>query len=110
MTRSRVVTSTLASVVTALLLSAAPGALAQADQLKKQTPEQRAKLQTDLMKSKLALTPEQTATISAMNEKYAQRMEPIIKGSEGPFMKMRQMKQVSEAKEAELKAILSPDQ
>jgi len=110
MNRSRFVTSTLASIVTALLLSVAPGALAQMDQLKNTTPEQRAKLQTDLMKSKLALTPEQTATIGAMNEKYAQRMEPIIKGSEGPFTKMRQMKQVSEAKEAELKTILSPDQ
>src|SRR5262245_15711129 len=110
MKRGRFATAVFAVVVTALLIPPAPGILAQLDQLKNTTPEQRAKLQTDLMKSKLGLTPEQTATIGAINEKYAQRMEPIIKGAEGPFTKMRQMKQVSETKEAELKATLSPDQ
>src|SRR5262245_44964266 len=110
MKRGRFATAALAAVVIALLIPAGQGVLAQLEQLKNTTPEQRAKLQTDLMKSKLGLTPEQTATIGAINEKYAQRMEPIIKGSEGPFTRMRQMRQVSEAKEAELKATLSPDQ
>ena len=110
MKRGRFATAALAAVVIALLIPAGPGVLAQLEQLKNTTPEQRAKMQTDLMKSKLGLTPEQTATIGAINEKYAQRMEPIIKGSEGPFTRMRQMRQVSEAKEAELKATLSPDQ
>ena len=37
-------------------------------------------------------------------------MQPIIQSSEGPFMRMRQMREVSTAKEAELKGVLSPDQ
>ena len=37
-------------------------------------------------------------------------MEPIIKGQEGPLMRLRQMREVGQAKEAELKGVLSPEQ
>jgi LTXXQ motif family protein len=108
--RRRRFATVLLTGVTAALITAGPDALAQLDQLKNTTPEQRAKIQTDMMKTKLTLTPEQTSAIGAINEKYAKQMEPIIKGTEGPFAKMRQMRQVSQAKEAELKAALSPAQ
>jgi hypothetical protein len=88
----------------------APAALAQMDRLKNTTPEERAGAQTEMMKSKLALTPEQTPKIAAINQKYAKEMDPVIKGSEGPLMKVRHMKQINTKKEAELKQVLSPDQ
>jgi len=37
-------------------------------------------------------------------------MEPVIKGSEGPLVKMRQAKDIEQEKEAELKHVLSPEQ
>jgi hypothetical protein len=93
-----------------LLLGASPGARAQFDKLKNTTPEQRAKLQTELMKAKLGLTPEEEAKIAALNLKYAQKMEPVIKGSSGPFMEMREARSINEEKEAEMKQVLTPAQ
>jgi cytochrome P450 len=62
------------------------------------------------MKSKLALTPEQTQTVADLNLKYANRMEPIIKGSSSSLTKMFQMRKINNEKETELKRILSPQQ
>jgi hypothetical protein len=96
---------------TALLLMASVlGVWAQLDRLANTTPQERARMQTEFMASRLGLTQDQTRAIGDLNLKYAQRMEPIIKGSEGPFMKLRQMREINEEKEAELKGILSPDQ
>jgi hypothetical protein len=107
----RFATAVLAAIAL-LLATGAPGALAQMqmDELKKMPPDERARLQTDLMKRKLDLNPAQTAQVGAINQKYAQQMQPILTGSEGPFMKMRQMREIGGAKEAELKQVLSPDQ
>ncbi len=80
------------------------------DALKNTTPAERAKAQTAMMKSKLGLTDEQVAKVGALNLKYAEQMDPIIKGTEGPFMKARDAKHVEQQKEDELKTILSPDQ
>ena len=93
-----------------LLMASAPGTWAQLDRLANTTPPERAKVQTEFMTSRLGLTPDQTRTVGALNLKYAQRMEPVIKGSEGPFMKLRQMREINQGKEAELQGILSPDQ
>ena len=97
------------SVVIALLVSV-PAGFAQMDKLKQSTPQERARMQTDMMKAKLGLSPDQLTKVAAINEKYAQQMQPIIQSSEGPFMRMRQMREVSTAKEAELKGVLSPGQ
>ena len=95
----------------ALLLQAmAFGARAQLDKLENTTPEQRAKAQTDLMVSRLGLNPEQTTQVAALNLKYANKAEPVLKGSEGPLMKLRHLRQFGEQKEAELKGILTPAQ
>ena len=98
------------TAITLLLLSTATGAWAQMDQLKNMPPDERARLQTDMMKKKLGLSPEQTAQVGAINQKYAQQMQPILNSSEGPFMKMRQARQLGDAKEGELKQVLTPDQ
>jgi hypothetical protein len=87
-----------------------PQAFAQLDELKNTTPGERASLQTELMKSKLALTAEQTQAVADLNLKYANRMEPIIKGSSNSLSKMFQMRKINNEKETELKRILSPQQ
>jgi len=87
-----------------------PRAFAQLDELKNTTPGERASLQTELMKSKLALTAEQTQAVADLNLKYANRMEPIIKGSSNSLSKMFQMRKINNEKETELKRILSPQQ
>jgi Spy/CpxP family protein refolding chaperone len=99
-----------ALVIALMLLCFAGVARAQLEKLENTTPEQRAKALTAIMKTKLTLGPEQTAKVAELNLKYAQQMEPVIKGSEGRFMKMMKMKEINGQKEAELHTILSPDQ
>ena len=101
---------TLLAAAMSLLIVVAAGAQNEMEKLKSSTPEERARLQTEMMKTKLSLTPDQTPKVAAINQKYAQRMEPIIKGQEGPLMRLRQMREVGQAKEAELKGVLSPEQ
>jgi hypothetical protein len=100
----------IAFVVAAGSLLLALVASAQLAELKNTTPEQRAKALTEMMKTKLALTPEQTDKVANLNLAYAKKMEPLIKGSEGPFVRMREMRQLNQAKEADLKQVLSPQQ
>src|SRR5262249_24124684 len=103
--------STVRRFVIALgLLASATVLASELDQLKSTTPAERAAAQTAMMKTKLGLTDEQSAKISALNLKYAEKMDPIIKGSEGPLMKMKDARAVETQKENELKALLSPDQ
>jgi hypothetical protein len=97
-----------AALVVALLASRAPAA--DLDALKDTTPAERAKAQTAMMKTKLGLSDAEVAKVGPINMKYAERMEPIIKGSEGPLIKMRSVRTVEEAKEAELKGVLTADQ
>jgi len=100
---------TLGFVVITLLF-AIPQAFAQLDELKNTTPVERASLQTELMKSMLALTPEQMQTVADLNLKYADRMEPFIKGSSSSLTKMFEMRKINNEKETELKRILSSQQ
>src|SRR5262249_22004848 len=78
--------------------------------LKSSTPAERAEIQTGLMKEKLALTAEQVPKIESINLGTAQAMEPIIKGSEGPLVKLRQAREIEQKKESQLQAVLTGDQ
>ena len=100
----------LAATVGLLLIASAITASAQADKLKNTTPQERAKAQTLFMKSKLGLSEAQLPKVEAVNLKYAEKLDPVIKGSAGPLVKMEAVRQANEEKEAELKGILSPDQ
>src|ERR1044072_865850 len=106
--RGRVILSLVFVVIT--LLFVIPQAFAQLDELKNTRPEERASLQTELMKSMLTLTPEQTQPVADLNLKYANRMEPIIKGSSSSLTKMFEMRKINNEKETELKRILSLQQ
>ena len=97
-----------ASLTLIFLIYGVARVYAQIDELKNTTPAARASLQTELMKSMLGLSAEQTRAVVDLNLKYANRMEPIIKGSSGSLAKMFQMRKINNEKEAELKRILSP--
>ena len=97
-----------ALMIVALLV--ASSAWGQLDALKDTTPAERAKVQTELMKTRLGLTDAQTSKVAVINEKYAERMEPVIKGAENPFLKVREVRDIEQAKEGELKGVLSGEQ
>jgi len=102
--------SVRAWIAVAVLVIATSVAAEGLDDLKDTTPAERAAAQTTMMKDKLGLSDEQTPKIKAINEKYADQMDPLIKSSDGMLLKMRAMKQVEDQKEAELKRVLSGDQ
>lgn len=98
-----------ASVMIATLLYAVT-VFAQMDELRNTTPAQRAKLQTAFMKMKLNLAPEQMKEVMNINLKYAQKMDPIMKGNEGKLRKAAQARAIDEAKDNELQGVLSGEQ
>ena len=53
---------------------------------------------------------EVAAKVQAINLKYAQQMDPIIKGAGGRLDKMQKSRGVLAAKDKELQAVLTPDQ
>lgn len=73
-------------------------------------PEQRAAIQTQFMKDRLSLPADVLAKVQAINLKYAQQMDPVLKGTDGKLAKMQKARAIMAAKDAELKAILSPSQ
>jgi hypothetical protein len=100
-----------AFVVCASIVLIAGAALAQDFQaLAHTTPEQRAEVQTALMKEKLGLDAAQLAKVQAINLETAQKMEPVIKGSERPLVRMRQAQAIDEQRTEALRAILTPPQ
>lgn len=74
------------------------------------TPEQRAGFQSQYMTEHLGLPTEAAAKVQAINLKYARQMDPIIKGTGGKLEKMQKGHSVLAARDAELQAVLTPDQ
>lgn len=107
MRRSSIVPAGLLPVMMLLLVA---GASAQPEALKKSTPEERAKLQTAFLRERLSLTEEQLPKVSAINLKSAEKMQPVITGDQGPFKKRREMKEIGDEKDAEMKGVLTADQ
>lgn len=102
------------SVALVLLAAALTGSSASAQDfgpaLMKSTPAERAKVQTFLMKEKLHLTEEQVPKVEAINLQTAQKLEPVIKGDEGPLMKMGAVRAAEQEKETALQGVLTPEQ
>lgn len=80
------------------------------EDLKQSTPEQRAKSQTEYLKTNLQLDDQQTQQVADINLKYAQKMESVIKGGSGKFAKMKAAKNINAQKEAEYKQVLTNEQ
>lgn len=83
---------------------------AQQKSLQDSTPEQRAKMQTEWMKTKLGLNSSQTTQAYNLNLLYAQKNESILKSSEGKMAKFKKLRPIQKEKDAALSKILSTDQ
>ena len=106
--------TTLRSMARAALvgavLCAVSGWAADMDALEDTTPAERAAAQTAMMKTTLGLTDAESSKVAPVNLKYAEKMEPIIKGSTPSLVKMEDAREVEQQKEVELKAVLTADQ
>lgn len=98
-------------VATALLLtSAAAFAQGPLEKLAQTTPEERAKVQTGVMKEKLALTDQQLSDVEKINLDTATRMQPVLASSDGPLIKMRKAKAIEGQRDVALQKVLTPQQ
>ena len=81
------------------------------DRNSKMTPEDRAAKQTEMMAKQLDLTADQQAKIQAINLKYSQQMATKqSQAKEDRQQNMENMKTQMEAKNAEIKQVLTPEQ
>jgi len=99
--------------VSCLAVALALGVAASAQErptLANSTPEQRAKVQTEFMTSKLELAPDQATKVQGINLKYAQKLEPVLKGTESQMLKVRAAADISRQKDTEFKQVLSDEQ
>ena len=73
-------------------------------------PQEKAQKLTDWMKTNLKLTDDQVAKVQPNNLKYAQKMADTKNSTQDQNAKMAAMKADEEAKDTELKAVLTPEQ
>ena len=73
------------------------------------SPEDRAKRQTEMMKEKLALNTAQESKVSAINLKYARKMEDVRKITDTAAQR-KSFESFNKQKDGELKTVLTPDQ
>jgi len=78
--------------------------------LKDKTPAERAKFQTDLMKSKLNLDSNQSTKVQSVNLKYAQKFETILKSNDSKMTRLKQAMELQKLKNEELRKIFSASQ
>ncbi|EJL71609.1 hypothetical protein [Chryseobacterium populi] len=83
---------------------------AQAKKLKDNTPEQRAKMQTEWMTTKLALNTSQIQQVSELNLQYAKKNEPIIQSNKDKLSKFKKLKALQKEKSDALSQILDTEQ
>ncbi|WP_133177705.1 hypothetical protein [Chitinophaga parva] len=74
------------------------------------TPEQRAKMQTEWMKTNLALSQTQVDQVYNLNLQYAQKNAPILESTKGKLYKYKQLKASQEEKSAAISKILDAEQ
>ncbi|MDP4240691.1 MAG: hypothetical protein Q8904_14605 [Bacteroidota bacterium] len=82
------------------------------NQQQRRTPEERAKMQADAVKTALSLNDDQTAkvvTILIATSKKVDSLRTANQGGDRQAM-MTAMKPISDARDAQIKAILTPDQ
>lgn len=99
----------LIMMVTLVLLSLASFAQSETGMAAK-TPEARAQKWTDWMKSELTLSDDQESKVHAVNLKYAEKTQALRDSDESRRTKFSKLKEGDEAKDKELKAILSDEQ
>jgi hypothetical protein len=98
------------AVLVGLALCAAGASAQNLEKFKNSTPEQRATIQTEFMTAKIPLKPEQVPKVKAINLASAEKADPILKGDDGPLVKMRALKVLDEEKDSALRGVLTPEQ
>ena len=97
--------------LTLLLMLAGQLAMAQnASATQDKTPQERAKFQTTIMKSKLGLDSVQLNRVEAINLKYALKNEPVIKSGDSKLSKFKQLRSSQKEKDAELQKTFTAEQ
>jgi hypothetical protein len=91
-------------------LSAKAQDINDAKNLKDKTPAQRAQYQTGLMKSKLTLDSIQLVKVQAINLKYAQQFDKVLKSDDAKMSRIKQARSLQKNKDAELKAVFTATQ
>lgn len=101
----------IAVVLTLLFMLLGQLAMAQsASAMQDKTPQERAKFQTEMMKSKLGLDSMQASQVEAINLKYALKNEPILKSDNSKLSKFKQLRSLQKEKESELKKVFTSEQ
>jgi hypothetical protein len=85
-------------------------AMAQMEGLKNTTPEERATKLTSMMESELSLDQKTTEAVSGINLKYAKETQALMESGGTQFGKIMTFRKNEEAKDAELKGVLTPEQ
>lgn len=93
-----------------LLLMGPVVAVAQMDDLKNTTAEERASMLTDMMKSSLSLDEKTSASVADINLKYAKEVQTLMDSDSPNLQKLMTFRANSQAKDDELKAVLTPEQ
>ncbi|MEI7895484.1 MAG: hypothetical protein WCJ26_00505 [bacterium] len=75
----------------------------------KATPEERARRQTEMMVDNLSLTAAQEPKVSAINLKYAKKMEDVRKIAD-TAVQHKTAQNLNKQKDSEFKAVLTADQ
>ncbi len=81
-----------------------------AQEKQRKTPEERASMLTDKMKKDLNLTDDQYKSVYDINLKYAKQNEEAFKNAQSKDEKIKIIKASEEAKDQELKGVLTDDQ
>lgn len=97
-------------LITAFLCMTFVNVTAQAKKLQDSTPEQRAKMLTEWMTSKLTLNAKQVDQVSALNLQYARKNDPILKSNESKLSKFKKLKALQKEKSNALSQILDAGQ
>ncbi|MFS2189768.1 hypothetical protein ACCC92_24040 [Mucilaginibacter sp. Mucisp84] len=101
----------IAVALTLLFMLLGQLAMAQsASAMQDKTPQERAKFQTEMMKSKLGLDSMQASQVEALNLKYALKNEPILKSDNSKLSKFKQLRSLQKEKESELKKVFTSEQ
>jgi len=74
------------------------------------SPNQRAESQTRFMKNKLALSDEATSKVQTINLEYAEKIDPILKGSSIGIIKKHDIEKIQDQKDKALQQILTQQQ
>ena len=77
---------------------------------KNTTPGQRAEFQTKMMESKLGLDEAQVKKVSAINLKYAEKFQPLLKSTGDQATKIKQATALQGQKDKELQAVFNKQQ